>query len=146
LRLRLDGASQRLDQLALRLQRPARALAGQGARLQALGERLRRATQTVLDRQGRNADEAARRLQRALPVALAAKTQRLDTAAARLRLLDPRQVLHRGYAWVETVEGRPVTSVQALSAGQSVRAVWADGAARARIETVQLEWPAADVP
>jgi exodeoxyribonuclease VII large subunit len=114
--------------------------------VQALGERLRRALQAGLGLQARMADEAARRLHRALPVALAAQAQRLEAAAARLRLLDPRQVLNRGYAWVETAEGRPVTSAQGLNPGQHVKAVWADGSARVRIETVQLDPPAAGVP
>jgi exodeoxyribonuclease VII large subunit len=136
LRQRLDTAAQRLDQTALRLQRPARVLAGQLVRLEALRERLLRAGRTDLRARQQSSVEVFRRLQRCLPLAVAGHSQRLGQLGDRLRLLDPRQVLQRGYAWVESADGRPVLSAHALEVGQHVRAVWADGAAQARVESV----------
>jgi len=64
-------------------------------------------------------------------------------ADQRLRAHDPQRVLRRGYAWVESEDGRPVVSVQALQPGQTVRAVWADGRALAEVKTVEALPPTA---
>ena len=69
--------------------------------------------------------------------------QRLEAAAGRLQAHDPHRVLQRGYAWVESADGRPVISALALQAGQAVRAVWADGRAEAVIVSVEPLPPAA---
>jgi exodeoxyribonuclease VII large subunit len=58
---------------------------------------------------------------------------RLESTAARLQALDPKQVLKRGYAWVEDAAGRPVVSALGLRPGEQVQAVWADGRARAEL-------------
>ena len=62
---------------------------------------------------------------------------RLQAAAARLAAQDPARVLRRGYAWVESMDGRPVLGVQGLRPGQAVRAVWADGRATAEVLAVE---------
>jgi exodeoxyribonuclease VII large subunit len=110
-----QGGAQRLDTVALRLGQPARALAGQGQRL----------------------DDRARRLVRAAAVQLRQQAQRLAATEERLRASDPHRVLRRGYAWVEAADGRPVVSALALRPGQSVRAVWADGSAHAQVLAVE---------
>jgi len=46
-------------------------------------------------------------------------------------------VLRRGYAWVQTLDGRPVVSVAGLRVGQAVRATWADGTAEAEVLRVE---------
>jgi exodeoxyribonuclease VII large subunit len=132
----LQGRAQRLDTLALRLGQPARGLAGQGQRLAELAGRMGRAVQV---QQGRLADKPARlaeRLGRALAGRVQGAQQRLDAASQRLRALDPHQVLQRGYAWVESADGRAIVSAQALAAGQQVRAVWADGRADLQVQQV----------
>jgi exodeoxyribonuclease VII large subunit len=139
LRRALDAQAQRLDTLALRLQRPAAALAGHGQRLQATAARLRSAAGQHLGRQALQPPALAERLQRAAAVHLQRQQQRLDAAARRLDALDPRQVLRRGYAWVEDAAGRPVSSVRALAAGQAVQAVWADGRAWAQVQRIDAD-------
>jgi len=116
----LQGRAQRLDSLALRIGQPARALRGQAHRLQQL----------------------AHRLQHALALQLQSRRLRLQVAAERLQAQDPSRVLQRGYAWIESADGRPVVSARALSPGQTVRAVWADGRATAQIEQVEPLPPA----
>jgi exodeoxyribonuclease VII large subunit len=69
--------------------------------------------------------------------------QRLDAAARGLRGQDPHHVLQRGYAWVESADGRPVVSALALKTGQPVRAVWADGRAGALITDIEPLPPSA---
>jgi exodeoxyribonuclease VII large subunit len=61
----------------------------------------------------------------------------LDVVQQRLQAQDPQRVLQRGYAWVQTSDGRPVLSVRALRQGQAVRAVWADGSAQAEVLKVE---------
>ena len=61
----------------------------------------------------------------------------LDVVQQRLQAQDPQRVLQRGYAWVETSDGRPVLSVRTLRQGQAVRAVWADGSAQAEVLKVE---------
>ncbi len=159
----LETQAQRLDTLALRLQRPAAALAGHAQKLDALAQRLTLALQQRVQRGGQSLPPLAQRLraalhqqlarqalalppqagrlQRALGVQLQRQAQQLASAGQRLAALDPQQVLQRGYAWVEDAEGRPVLSVRGLSPGQAVQAVWADGRARARITDVEPAAP-----
>lgn len=134
LQRRLQTEAQRLDQTALRLGRPARALAPQQQSLARLAQRARAAAALRVDTAARTLPERAQRLQRALAVRLQAERQRLLAAERRLHALDPRAVLARGYAWVEDSAGTPVTQAAALVAGQAVTGVWADGRAALRVE------------
>lgn len=111
----LQGRAQRLDSLALRMGQPGRRLLGQAQRLQ----------------------QIAHGLQQALKLQLQSQRLRVEATAQRLQAQDPARVLRRGYAWVESADGRPVVSALALSPGQSVRAVWSDGRASAQIERVE---------
>ena len=69
-------------------------------------------------------------------MSLQAQDRLLQSQASRLQALDPHQVLARGYAWVESAQGRPVTSTAALRTGQTVRGVWADGQADLEVSAV----------
>ena len=133
----LQARAQRLDTLALRLGQPARSLQGQVQRLQDLARRLRRAVALRRERLAEAPARSQERLQRAVVAALLQQHQGLAAAAQAVQAQDPRRVLQRGYAWVESADGRPVLSAQALQAGQTVRAVWADGAARAQVLAVE---------
>lgn len=133
----LQGQAQRLDTLALRLGQPARAVLGQTQKLQALAARMQRVLQHRRERAAAEAPRLAERLARALVVQLQQRRQRLAAAEQQLQAHDPARVLQRGYAWVETLDGRPIVSVRALRPGQAVRAVWADGRADAEVLNVQ---------
>jgi exodeoxyribonuclease VII large subunit len=111
---RIQNQAQRLDTLALRLGQPAR--------------RVQAETQGLQDRAGR--------VHRALHRALQSRAERLETLVQRVQAQDPRAVLRRGYAWVESADGRPVLSARALIAGQPITAVWADGRVGATVVTV----------
>ncbi|MFY7974603.1 MAG: exodeoxyribonuclease VII large subunit [Rubrivivax sp.] len=110
---------QRLDRIALLLGQRAQVLLALQGRLDLLEQRLRRALTQRLERE----------------------TQRQDAAAQRLGALDPRQVLHRGFTWVEDADGGPIGSVHRVRPGQAVRTVWSDGTATARIESTQPASP-----
>ena len=75
----------------------------------------------------------AQRLDRALPQQAQRSAQRLEGLAARLQALDPRQVLARGYTWLDDGQGRALGSVDQLHEGQDLRAVLADGEADLRV-------------
>ncbi|WP_255369980.1 exodeoxyribonuclease VII large subunit [Roseateles sp. YR242] len=160
---RLDGASQRLDRLALRLARPGDALNRQRRRLdlfgQRLGQLLPRATsqrqqrldlyaqrlgqllpRATVHRQQR-LDHLEDRLTRALPQQAQRDNRRLEALAARLQALDPRQVLQRGFAWLDDGQGGALTSVSQLREGQSLRAVLADGAADLTVDRLRQQEP-----
>jgi exodeoxyribonuclease VII large subunit len=133
----LQAKAQRLDTLALRLGRPAQALALQSQRLQALEHRLHLAGLQRRLRLGQGLPALAERLRRAWVVQRDQLHLRLASAGQRLQAHDPHRVLQRGYAWVEAEDGRPVVSARVLRPGQTVRAVWADGRARAEVLAVE---------
>ncbi|MDH5339375.1 MAG: exodeoxyribonuclease VII large subunit [Rubrivivax sp.] len=141
LRRRLDTQAQRLDTLALRLGRPARALAVQQQGLQRAAQRLNAAMQARRQAAQQALPAWAGRLHRAVAVCLHDEDRQLQAQARRLQALDPHQVLARGYAWVESAQGRPVTSVAALQAGQTVHGVWADGRAELEVGVVRPSRP-----
>jgi exodeoxyribonuclease VII large subunit len=61
---------------------------------------------------------------------------RLQPLAARLNTLDPGAVLSRGYAIALDPRGRAVTSAQALTAGDRLRLVLAEGSAGVQVESI----------
>ncbi|UXH80044.1 exodeoxyribonuclease VII large subunit [Roseateles amylovorans] len=133
---RLDGVAQRLDRLALRLARPGDALARQRRRLDLLSQRAGQVVPRRIAMQGQRLDHLAQRLARALPQSLQRGGHRLESLGARLQALDPRQVLARGYAWLDDGQGHALASIQQLSEGQDLRAVLADGEAQLRVQRV----------
>ena len=139
---RMEGSMLQVDQLSLRLRQPGQRLARELARVDAAGERLRAALQQRLQSLSRDQREQAQRVQRALRFALTARQGALQVQGARLAALDPRQVLQRGYAWMERPDGRPVMSASGLHVGQGLRAVWADGRADVTVEA--LDSPPSD--
>ncbi|HOL37845.1 MAG TPA: exodeoxyribonuclease VII large subunit, partial [Rubrivivax sp.] len=129
----LAQRAQRLDALALRLGRPARALLAQRDRLHGIAQRLARALRPALAARSEALALRGLRLAHAARSALQRQQAGVDALAARLAAEDPARVLARGYAWVESADGRAVTSVAALAPGSEVRAVWRDGQARAEV-------------
>jgi exodeoxyribonuclease VII large subunit len=142
LQRQLHNQAQRLDTVALRLGQPARGLQGQSQRLHDLAGRLQRAALHQRERSAEALPRLAQRLLRAVQAQARQQQQRLAAAALRLQAHDPHQVLQRGYAWVEAADGRPITSARSLQSGQTVRAVWADGRAQAQVLNVEPLPPA----
>lgn len=133
----LQGRAQQLDRLALKLGAPAAEIAAQRQRWLGLQARLQRAMQRQWPQRAQVLAQLAQGLQRAATRHLQGQAQQLEARGQRLQALDPQRVLQRGYAWVEDDAGRAVTSVATLQPGQAVRAVWADGAARATIDHLE---------
>lgn len=133
----LQLQAQRLDHTALRLGQPARGLAGAAQTLDALQQRLLQALRQTHERQRERVSRLALRLRQGAHAPLQQAPLRLQAMAERLQAQDPARVLRRGYAWVESLDGRPVLGVAGLRTGQAVRAVWADGRAEAEVLRVE---------
>jgi len=133
----LDRQAQHLDQLALAVLRPAAIVARHHHGLQGLQARLANAVREPL-RHGALALE--RRASRAVGVhaqQMGHVQGRLQQLQLRLQAQDPSVVLRRGYAWVSDVDGAPLTSARLASPGQPLTAVWHDGKANVRVESVE---------
>jgi len=137
----LEATAQRLDTAALRLARPASALGAWRDRLQRIGARHHAAWQ--LRRQAlRAANEAAgHRMVHAADRRLGLWRERLGGQARALAALDPRRVLERGFALLESATGHALVSARQLQAGDEVRAVMHDGRAGLRVQSVELALP-----
>ena len=133
----LERQAQRLDGLALRMGPAAAAVSTQHEKLQGLGHRLGLALRAQGPRRLQELSARAERLQRSVRAPLDLAGARLAAQASRLQALDPHAVLARGYVWVEDEAARPVVSARGLPLQSTVRARWADGVARARIESVE---------
>ena len=161
---RLQTHAQRLDTAAARLARPAQALGAWRERLQRLQARHAAAVRTVAQARQRTHESLGARLVRAGERALAARQERqralglrfasagertlagriewLRRLALGLESLNPRRVLERGYALLETSDGRPVVSVAALATGMRVGATLSDGRAELDVRRVERVDPA----
>lgn len=137
----LDREAQRLDRATVRLMRPAEGVRRHGQRLSLLAQRLASSSGERVRTQARRHDTLAARLQRSAAVLLDRQRQREDQLASRLKALDPKQVLSRGYAWLEGADGHAVTSAAALAPGQQVKAVLADGHVVADVRDVVVVPP-----
>ena len=133
----LQTQAQRLDTSAMRLGQPGRQLQGQLQVLHALEQRLGPGFRRAVARQAEQAGALHQRLQRAMQAQMRREPLRLQAAAEKLQAQDPARVLKRGYAWVETMDGRPILGVTGLRPGQALRAVWSDGRASAEVLAVE---------
>jgi exodeoxyribonuclease VII large subunit len=133
----MQRQAQRVDALALRLGNPARALAAQREALDVRLQRLARAPLLTLQARQDALRRRTDHMLQALRSRLHTEPLRLAAAEARLQAHDPARVLKRGYAWVQSLDGRPVVSVAGLRAGQAVRATWADGSAEAELLRIE---------
>lgn len=131
--LSLDSATLRLDRLSLRLSRPSALLSTQIRRLALLRQRWSQALPRLQALQNQRLDNLAHQVRRAAPAALRNHGLRLDALQARLAALDPKQVLARGYAWLDDGQGHALSSVHQLHAGSRIHAVLADGEAEMQL-------------
>jgi len=132
----LDQQAQLIDRAALRLARPGQGVRATAQRLLGLAHRLQGGARRGLQADAHRLEALAPRLTRSLQRNTDVAHHRVDALAARLHAVDPRQVLARGYAWLEDGAGAPVASVASLSPGQRLGAVLSDG--RATVDVLQV--------
>ncbi len=77
------------------------------------------------------------RLRSAVAAQIAARRARLDSDLVSLGLLDPRQVLERGYSIVRDAAGSLVRSADTLATGDTLRIEFGHGGADARVEQLR---------
>jgi exodeoxyribonuclease VII large subunit len=100
---------------------------------QSLAQRLRGASSDV----GRLRDQQtnlAQRLANAMRAAQAQRAGRVENAAQHLVLLDPQQVLARGYSMVQDANGSVVSDAAQLAIGAELRITFAHGWGRAELK------------
>ena len=123
----IDNQSQRLDRLAQRMARPSERVAAQQQNLLICAHRLQRG----LLENWKQKNQYLKALEADLPLSLAQhlarQTQLLAGNEAVLKSMDPKLVLNRGYAWLTTEGGQPLTSASRTHSGQALTATLADG-------------------
>lgn len=137
----LDRNSQRLDLVSGRLGRPSGWLARQQRLLDGCQERLKRSLAVSVQRQRGSLDRLEAGFAPAFARARERQRDRMDRLEDRLRLLDPRQVLERGFALVTDAHGLLVRSVMQVRAGQSIQVALADGDLGAELRSVEVTRP-----
>ncbi|HUW26537.1 MAG TPA: exodeoxyribonuclease VII large subunit [Gallionella sp.] len=152
---RLQNAMQATDYLQRRLVHPAQQLQRQTLRLeqlwqhmrragayrtqrqhwqwQALAQRLRAASGDFARLQDRQANLATR-LTNAMHTVHAQHAAQVENITQHLILLDPRQVLARGYSMVQDAGGSVVSDASDLVAGAELRITFAHGWARTEVK------------
>ncbi|HEX5337591.1 MAG TPA: exodeoxyribonuclease VII large subunit [Gallionella sp.] len=130
----LQRQQQQLVQLHQRMQRAfAYRKQHQHWQWQSLAQRLRGASSDVARLRDRQ-DHLAQRLVKALHAAQAQRAARVDNAAQHLILLDPKQVLARGYSLVQDANGSVVSDADRLAIGAELRITFAHGWGRAELK------------
>ena len=155
---RLQSHAQRLDTAAARLARPAQAIGAWRERLQrlqarhaaalqaraqalaraneALGGRFVRAAERLRAVRSERHQSLGARFARAGERTLAVHAEGLRRQAQALANLNPQRVLERGYALLESADGRALVSAAALAPGMAVQAVLHDGRAELQVRNV----------
>jgi exodeoxyribonuclease VII large subunit len=143
----VDGTAGSLRETSQRLRAACEAgLAAAGEALAGLAARLRSGRHTErLAALAARLDGDALRLATGARARLAADEASLARAADRARLLDPRGVLARGFAWLRRADGALVKDARAVAAGETVAAVLRDGELDARVLAVRPR-PDEDAP
>lgn len=136
---RLDGFAQRLDQATVRMARPAQVLGQHERQLSLIAHRMLAACRDAARSNRQQLPQWQARMMRAMATQQARQQHALQAWDARLSALDPRKVLERGFAWLTTDEGQPVTRAAQTKAGMAVRGVMSDGLLRLNINEVVLD-------
>ncbi len=132
---RLIAAEQRLDGLARRWSGDTLgSIARADDRLRARAERLAGSAPHVLRAATDHLDRSAARVASSTHRALGDHTVRLDERGRRLALLDPANLLRRGWSITRDADGAVVSSVGQVGPGDVVSTQLADGTVTSRIE------------
>ncbi|WP_353235940.1 exodeoxyribonuclease VII large subunit [Diaphorobacter ruginosibacter] len=123
----LDRHAQRLDMAARQIGRPSNLVARQRLALMQRAQRLRQSLGQQLHASDKRVEQLGAALPRAMERSADRLQQRLERAGTRLELLNPQHVLARGYALLSDENGRTVSSVTQVEAGDALHASVADG-------------------
>ena len=138
-RNRLQNAMQALDYLQRRLVHPAQQLQRRAQQLDQLQQRMQRAFAYRQQRQHWQWQSLAQRLAKAMRTVQAQRAGRVENLAQHLVLLDPKQVLARGYSLVQDASGGVVSDAGKLALGAELRITFAQGWARTEVKERGVE-------
>ncbi len=133
-RNRLQNAMQAVDFLQRRLLHPAQQLQNRSQQLQQLQQRMQRAYTNHTQQYHWQWQSLAERLFRAMRTSQVQHQARFDHAAQSLALLDPSQVLARGYSLVQDDGGGVVTDAAQLAIGAQLHITLARGWVRTEVK------------
>ncbi|MEP6588088.1 MAG: exodeoxyribonuclease VII large subunit [Polaromonas sp.] len=123
----MQSNNQRLDWAASRVSQPSHLVTRQQARLARIAQSLNHAMRSTLSHGQLRLQALSSDFPREVMGSLQRSRHPLERAKLRLELLDPKLVLQRGYAWLEDLQGQPITAAKMTHIGQPVRATLADG-------------------
>ena len=130
----LQNKEQQLGQLQQRMQRAfAHCRQQQHWRWESLAQRLRASCSDFARMQDRQTN-LAERMVKAMHAAQAQRWVRMENAAQNLTLLNPHQVLARGYSLVQNSSGSIVSDASQLTIGSELRVTFAKGWARTEVK------------
>ena len=96
-------------------------------------------TRSAVDRADERLKARVDRIVRRVPQYFDDRERELDNAATRVRLLDPRNVLARGWSITRTATGRVVRSVNEVASGDVIVTLVADGTVVSTISEIRTE-------
>jgi exodeoxyribonuclease VII large subunit len=131
---RLQNAMQSLDYLQRRLVHPAQQLQNKTLQLEQLQQRMQRAFAYYKQQQHWRWQSLAQGFIKAMRTGQAQRLVRMENAAQNLALLNPQQVLARGYSLVQDMDGSVVSDVKQLAIGTELRLTFAQGWARTEVK------------
>jgi exodeoxyribonuclease VII large subunit len=132
----LQRQNQQLDQLQQRMRRALAYLNQQQQwQWQSFAQRLRSASSDFARMQDRRAS-LAQRLVKAMRSGQVQRLVRVDNAKQHLILLDPKQVLSRGYSMVQDARGVVVSEAGQMVVGEELRITFAKGWVRTEVKEV----------
>lgn len=103
-------------------------------------------TRSAVDRADERLNARVDRIIRRVPQYFADRERELENVATRVRLLDPRNVLARGWSITRTATGRVVRSVNEVVAGDVIVTVVADGTVVSTIDRIGTGSPVESLP
>jgi exodeoxyribonuclease VII large subunit len=138
-RNRLQNAMQSMDYLQRCLIHPAQQLLRQSQQLAQLQQRIQRAYVYRIQQHHWQWQSLIQRFSKIMQASQAQRSTRLENNAQHLTLLNPQQVLARGYSLVQDASGRVVSDAGKLEIGTELRITFAKGWAKAKVELKETQ-------
>ncbi len=132
----LQNAMQHTDMLSKRLIRPIESVRRERLRLEALIVRFKAKQQSVLQQKDR-LQHLAERLVLSVNKSVQAQHLKIEVLSEKLALLNPQQILNRGYAIMQDCDGQIVRSPAKIPVKERVLVRLAEGSAEIIVDSVQ---------
>jgi exodeoxyribonuclease VII large subunit len=123
----LHEAAQRVDDAAARLSRPSALVQSQHVKLARLQQQLKSGLLLKIERQSAYLRRASAQLTQQTPARIRSVGLQLNGLEKQLDMLNPLQVLQRGFSLVQDDAGRVVTDAAAQAPGSELRITLAKG-------------------